>query len=404
MIPAATTLRAFADLTPTEPRRALDVGGSGPVYWLPYNRSLLVQGAAASESPLLRDDVVLDRLAALDTLHRHERLLREGWVFLTGKAEIDGRSVEINLPLLSQPVRLRRHFGAFGAYSLEAAGDREILSLIDNKEVAAVLEDTADFGGGALATFGAYEQAALGRERPGFAQPYGDLEALLDRLPELQRWIREVAEAAGLSVSAVVPPQRSEQAQHQGLVAVVGAALYVARDPGQVGVRETLTVWSRLLAGIEESAFAALYREGVEAARPPGRPVLSPLPLSRTQNDVVLRSRTEPVTALAGAPGTGKSHTLVAIALDAVAAGQSVLVATKSDHAAEVLGEMLSRYPGPVPVLFGNAERRTAIAAQLSAGLDAPLSSGDLERAWRRAAETHERVAWLESLIAGART
>ena len=45
-------------------------------------------------------------------------------------------------------------------------------------------------------------------------------------------------------------------------------------------------------------------------------------------------------------------------------ASGSVLVATQSGYAAEVLGAMLARYPGPVPILFGDAERRDTIATE----------------------------------------
>jgi len=45
-----------------------------------------------------------------------------------------------------------------------------------------------------------------------------------------------------------------------------------------------------------------------------------------------------------------------------------VLVATQSPHAAEVLAALLARYPGPTPVLFGDAVRRESLAAELTAG------------------------------------
>jgi hypothetical protein len=53
-----------------------------------------------------------------------------------------------------------------------------------------------------------------------------------------------------------------------------------------------------------------------------------------------------PVTVVSGPPGNGKSHAVVAAALDVVDRGGSVLLATQSAHAASVLAELLSRYPG----------------------------------------------------------
>ena len=94
--------------------------------------------------------------------------------------------------------------------------------------------------------------------------------------------------------------------------------------------------------------------------------VISPLPLTAAQAEVVRRARYERVTVVSGPPGNGKSHAVVAAALEAVDRGGSVLVATQSHHAAEVLGELLERYPGPIPVRFGDAESRGAIAVTLT--------------------------------------
>ena len=98
---------------------------------------------------------------------------------------------------------------------------------------------------------------------------------------------------------------------------------------------------------------------------------------------------------VSGAPGSGKSHTAVAVAIDAVDRGASVLVAAQSDHAVEVIGDLVARHPGPAPVLFGNAERRDAIAAELAAGLPGPQPGrafSALEQAARKAAADVSRL------------
>jgi hypothetical protein len=92
------------------------------------------------------------------------------------------------------------------------------------------------------------------------------------------------------------------------------------------------------------------------------------MPLNAAQREVVRRTRSEPVVVVSGPPGSGKSHAVVATALDTVDRGGSVLIATQSAHAADVLADLLDRYPAPAPVLFGDAERRRAIAADLAEG------------------------------------
>jgi Mrp family chromosome partitioning ATPase len=126
--------------------------------------------------------------------------------------------------------------------------------------------------------------------------------------------------------------------------------------------------------GLEATALAAVYGTGAGTERvepgeglEPAEAPVSPLPLTGAQADVVRRARTAAVTVVSGPPGNGKSHAVAAAALDVVHRGGSVLVATQSPHAADVLADLLARYRGPVPVLFGDAERRTALAGDLAA-------------------------------------
>ena len=92
-----TVLAVLAELAPAgggDP--GLDVSRGGqPLVWLDD----------AEKAPRRAET---DRLAALDALHREERILHRGWGFLAGRAEIDGRMRKVRVPLLSQPVRLER--------------------------------------------------------------------------------------------------------------------------------------------------------------------------------------------------------------------------------------------------------------------------------------------------------
>ena len=90
--------------------------------------------------------------------------------------------------------------------------------------------------------------------------------------------------------------------------------------------------------------------------------------LTPAQRSAVRASRTQPVTVISGAPGTGKSHTICAVAMDALAHGRSVLVGAKTDAAVDALIDLFQQAPGPEPVVFGSDERRDALADRLSAG------------------------------------
>lgn len=329
-----TILAALAELAPAGNRTGFDATSGGAIVWLDPSGD--PDHAAGREA---------DRLAAIDVLHQDERLLRRGWGFLLGTAEFDGARRRVRLPLLTEPVRLRGR--GRGRYRVVRAGDLELTPLVTDPALAESLETAAS--------------EAIARD------PAGWFATLSER-----DWVHEVARAAGLPVldavgTATTPPDAA------GLIGVARAGLYVARDVFSGSVRNTLLSWARH-DGLEQTALAAVYgveQPGEAEPEPPvddEQPVRSPLPLNADQLEVVRRARRDRVTVVSGPPGNGKSHAVVAAALEVVDRGGSVLVATQSSHAADVLGELLDRFPGPTPVLFGDGEYRERIAATLTAG------------------------------------
>ncbi|MFF5296907.1 DEAD/DEAH box helicase [Paractinoplanes globisporus] len=325
----STVLAVLAELAPAGGDRVLDVTRGGQsLAWL-------------DDTDRTRRRKEIDRLAALDALHREERLLRRGWGFLAGRTEVDGKARKIRVPLLSQPMRLER--GLTG-YRVVPAGDVEVTPLVTDRELAAALE------------------AAPGLAAPGWLEAIGS-----------KAWLRSAAAATGLPVDALVEDGKHIPAER--VVLVARAALYVARDVFGGGLQDSLRSWAgRDLSG---TALAAIYGDAPDD-RPDRSPVLSPLPLTGAQAEVVARARTAPITVVSGPPGNGKSHTVVAAALEVVHRGGSVLVATQSPHAAEVLAALLARYPGPTPVLFGDAGRRESLAAELTAGAEQGVGEREL--------------------------
>ncbi|MBM2618198.1 ATP-binding protein [Actinoplanes sp. LDG1-06] len=318
----------LAELAPAGGDREFDVSRGGqPLVWL-------------DDAERVGRTKEANRLAAIGVLHREERPLRRGWGLLVGRAEVEGRTRKIRVPLLSQPVQLER--GLLG-YRVVPAGDIEITPLIGDRDLAAALE------------------AAPGLAGPGWLEATGS-----------KAWMWSAAEATGLPVDALATGRR---APTDRVVLVPEAALYVVRDVFGAGLADGLRSWAgRDLTG---TALAALYGESPEHEED-RTDVVSPLPLSEAQAEVVRRVRTAPITVVSGPPGNGKSHAVVAAALEVVHRGGSVLVATQSPHAAEVLAGLLERYPGPVPVLFGDAARRESLATELTAGLGDGASDGEL--------------------------
>lgn len=331
----------LAEFAPAGTGRVLDVTHGGqPLVWL----------ADAERAPRKTE---VDRLAGLAALHREERILRRGWGFLAGRTEIEGKPRKVRVPLLSQPVQLER--GLTG-YRVVPAGDLEITPLLADRLLAAALE------------------AAPGLAAPGWLASTGS-----------RAWLVSAAEATGLSFDAVTETRRPPGDR---LVLIASAGLFVVRDVFSAGLGDSLRGWAgRELAG---TALAAVYG-GDGAERPDEGPVRSPLPLTESQALVVSRARTAAVTVVSGPPGNGKSHTVVAAALEVVHRGGSVLVATQSPHAAEVLAGLLGRYPGPAPVLFGDGAR-TDLAALLGAGAERGPGERELRAARAAVRLAHDRV------------
>ncbi|NUT94948.1 MAG: AAA family ATPase, partial [Saccharothrix sp.] len=346
-------LRTLARLSASEqPQRVqLDTAKTAGLLWLgdePAAWTALASDAEAEPVPwTARQDQRhgVERLAAFDALHREDRLLRLGWAFLCGPAEVGGQRRRVCLPLVSRPVRLR-HVGG-RRYAIQPAGDVAVYPLAD---------------------------AAKAAELETGLAPTGE-------------WIAAVLAASGFADVPVLDAAGDPRPHvgGEGLVVVAGAGLHAGEPVVSTERGAALYTWARA-EGIEDTALARLYAP-VEATATDDA-VTEVVPLTPSQRAAVRAARSAPITVVGGPPGSGKTHTLAAIALDAVARGESVLLASRTRNAADVLGDALRRAGGPVPVLFGDSELRQEMARELGDGL-APADKGgvnDLDRA-RRAAD-----------------
>ncbi|MFC4334849.1 DEAD/DEAH box helicase [Salininema proteolyticum] len=326
----------FADLTERAPRSGrADSGVVGSrLQWTASQ--MMVQGAGA--------------LAGYDALHRDERLLRFGWGFVIGRLEIDGEDRDVRFPVVSHPVRIQPGAGKAGDYFIFSAGD---------PAVASELADTP------------YHDSLIS-ELAG-----NDLTYRSDRDAD---WLAGLVDALPYDLEVVdSPPERGSE----GLYFVATGAVYVdtsrRRGPDPTQLRR----W-KSLPDLTNTAVSALYgceEYAAEEIEPSTNAPVTSLPLGHDQIAAVHASRSQPVSVIAGAPGCGKTHTLAAIAQDALAHHQSVLIATQSSYAADVLANLINRYPGPRPVQFGDSERRGRFLTQL--GDDAMAHAVSVRESYR---------------------
>ncbi|MEA1952457.1 MAG: AAA domain-containing protein [Planctomycetota bacterium] len=65
-----------------------------------------------------------------------------------------------------------------------------------------------------------------------------------------------------------------------------------------------------------------------------------------------------PLTLVVGPPGTGKSYTEAALALDHLSRGESVLVASRMNHAVDVVARKIETMIGPGPYVIRGGRKQ----------------------------------------------
>lgn len=403
-------LRYLADLAPTGSRETDVVHRTSEFAYIGWRPNLFTSTNTEGPRTLWRRGDI-QRLTAIDSLHSAEELLRLGWLFVTGTIDQGGQSTRFCLPLLSVPVKVESLAGL--QYHFVHRGDVEMPNDFFDDAAKLRLETSPDPWGG-------------GVDEPN--------ERLLARMPRLQGWVSNALEAAGLPSAPLVPPQRDPLGlrNEPGLRVVPGAALYTVRDVRATNVAATLLGW--LSQPLADTALDALYSDEPSLMRQPAgshepdtwyrslwrfqrraldvfygspapeqlpwaRSISTTLPLNRTQREAVERSRRETITVVSGPPGTGKSHLVAAVAVDEIARGNSVLIATQSTHASGVITDLLERYPGPRYVRFGSRDSRESVAAELGDGLAQPLSDAEYDARNRAARQTQQSTHQIRQTI-----
>lgn len=364
-------LHALAALAPDrQPTTQLHVPNEDRAV-LPMRCTKLLSG----RSPLVTTPAHrIDRLLKRAQLHREEHLLRAGWLWVRVAGE-DGQAVEF--PLVSVAVKQSRVLTAVDRAftqldestrptnaALLAIGDVEVSDAIVDPDRRRSLEANLQLGGGAFDA----------DDATGLSQAY------LDRFPTLKRWVDDAAGAAGLGgVRFLAHTPRDTTLLRAGPQVIAQVALYLVQPTTRsITIASTLRSWPH--AGLDRTALASLYRPPEGGATASAEPVESPIVLTPAQRDAVAAARTAPITVVSGAPGSGKTQAIAAIALDAVRHGKSVLVAAPTTAAVDALVDLLGRTPGPEPMVFGADERRAAIADRLANGGGPPAPHGTVER------------------------
>jgi len=306
----------------------------------------------------------LERLASLDALDPQQDSLRAGAMWLIGRHR-DGDSLDpIFMPVISRRVRIHPAAG-LNTVQPEWKSDVEVHPMFAEVMTEDELDKVPTRGVGTALVETLCKRLGL---------PHPELTGV-DRNP------------------LTLARQVKDRSRHESDVLYLGpgAAVFVVAPDAPTTIAAGLKRWTGEIS--DGTAFARLYGKAPISADADemGGELQTTLPTNARQRAAIVQSRCAEVSVVSGPPGTGKTHLVVAAAIDAISRGEAVLIATQSDHAAESVSEVLGRYPAPPHVRFGRAEHRLEVAERLSAGrLQAP-SDRLVDEAETRESASRER-------------
>ncbi|MCG3147732.1 MAG: ATP-dependent RecD-like DNA helicase [Verrucomicrobiae bacterium] len=144
------------------------------------------------------------------------------------------------------------------------------------------------------------------------------------------------------------------------------------------------------------TALGAWLRGEISPApTPESRPLLEVLPLNTEQRQAVLQGLSNPLTAITGPPGTGKSQVVTSLLVNAAWLGKTVLFASKNNKAVDVVETRVNAL-GPRPILLrlGASQQRNfqqELAEYLVSLLAGAVTPED-ERAHQETEAAHEKL------------
>lgn len=261
-------------------------------------------------------------------MYQRERSLLYTSCYIAGNVREAGRKRVICAPLLYYGARLESDGGD---WFLRIDASEENL----NVPLLRWLRDRADIEATDLALLPDLDSETFGRAGPGMIAPWlrtisPDIDCLgLFKFPELTKSdaLRQVAENGpvdSLSVHAA------------------SAMVLVAKSPNTRGVLHELA--HTVQAEASRTVLADMLGDGssIVGTAMPSNPDEVPGLLNGAQEKALASAADNSVSLIIGPPGTGKSYTIAAIAIDRLAHGESVLIVSNTEQAVDVVGQKIS--------------------------------------------------------------
>ncbi|WP_062269347.1 DEAD/DEAH box helicase [Endozoicomonas arenosclerae] len=276
----------------------------------------MLAGGQVSCLPLLGPKV--DALIEQTDIYRKERSLIYGCLMISGQLEtVSGfsRQRSIHSPLLYFPARL--------------TGDDEIYLEIDGEDLmvnAPLLRLIVkqDIESSVIDTF------------PMISWPLEENDIFkIGKWLELHTSLKDVLE---LTRWPSITDKSNECAQLR--ISVASHLLLADRSRGSRGILHELSLLQEV-SSFSGSVSEVLGPASSSEKSSTSNPEVLPGFLSKPQANALSNSARHVLSLVSGPPGTGKSYTIAAIAIDRMLNGESVLVVAKTEQAVAVVGEKL---------------------------------------------------------------
>ncbi len=356
---------------------------SSSVWW---PRSLLsVEDLldGTTDGVLAPDGDWLEKVRRSAVTHRRERQLVFGTLFVVGQCELPGqpRRKKMCAPLFVAPASAETDPAPHRVETVRVEMDGFRVN-------TAVLEALLDAQEGAPDP-----SEVLANLRP---PPWTKVD-ILQLSYQLQSWLPDIDWSALRDYPAQRDRKELEGACDKKLKGLPASVLCVVENTPLA--RGILFELDQMAAdGVQSKALDALLGASV-APEPTAGPVNRvPAILSRAQEQALASSARHPLTVLVGPPGTGKSYTLVSIALDHMIRGETVLMVTRSQSALDVLADKLEAMVGSsgFVVRGGRGEHKARLRTFLDRILEGRRIFG---KASTQAAMTPKELAALRKQI-----
>ncbi|WP_198021463.1 AAA domain-containing protein [Sulfitobacter guttiformis] len=159
------------------------------------------------------------------------------------------------------------------------------------------------------------------------------------------------------------------------------AALFLPNDSsftaGAIRDLDEIAAWPE--ARLSSTALAPLL--GINPAASEGStPTINVGPLNAEQIGAVQQACQKPLTVVTGPPGTGKSQAIVSMAASVLAAGGSVVVASKNHQALDAVQERLDSIAAEAPFIVRTLDPQKDVDRSFSTVLNELVSGGQGQR------------------------